>query len=342
MSLEPSGPGEFGFVDALMKRGFINLPRMLFDYTLDLGLDYDRIGKVFAVLSCVGGAGESPFGSYVVTRRSMPRDFDQVKTLVLQLQDEDITRCDEATENRITFSFTPLYSRLRAVFEDYYHEHQNEQAKQGPHPAVSLTERMLGRPLSVSEVRSVLDWVEDLGFSVEMVEAIIQEGQRQGKLQIKYLTGIAKNWAQRGLQTPEQAEAYNEEHYKNVGRHRNVKEAVGIKRSLTASEKALIERWYNEWGFDDDVILQACEQAVGSDKPLIYMNSVLEAWLAEGIRTLADVEAKMEQKRRTAAAGAEARPSRTRRKQLSQSNVILKGGKEDEEYYDGVFKRYSD
>lgn len=341
MSVEPVGPGEFGFVDALMKRGFINLPRMLFDYTLDLGLDYDRIGKVFAILSCVGGPGESPFGSYRVTRRSMPRDFDQVKTLVLQLQEDMITRCDRATENEITFSFTPLYARLRAVFEDYYHDYQCEQAKQGPHPAVTLAEQMLGRPLSVSEVRSVLDWVEELGFSVEMVEAIIQEGRRAGKLQMNYLTRIAQNWAQIGIQTPEQAEAYIQEHQRNAGRCRTVAQALGIKRALTASEQALIERWYGEWGFDDGVILEACEQAVGTENPLRYTNKVLKTWLTEGIRTTADIAAKAEQAMRTVAAGAEPqRTSRTRRKPAGQSNVILKRGKKDEEYYDSVFKRF--
>jgi len=341
MALGPVGPGELGFVEALMKRGFINIPRMLFDYTLDLGLDYDRIGKVFAVLACVGGPGESAFGSYTVTRRNTPRDFDQVRTLVLQLQEDMITRCDSVTDNEITFSFGPLFARLRAVWGEYRQAYEKEMASRGPHPAVALAEELLGRPLSARDVREILDWVEELGFTVEMVEAVLREGIRQGVTRMSYLKAIAHEWAQADLQTPEQVAAYLQEHQKIAARHRQATQALGIKRPLTAAEQAMIERWYGEWGFSDEVILQACDQAAGAKNPLQYTNKVLESWLQEGIRTAADLDRLMEQKRRTAAAGVDSRrPARGGRRSTSQSNVILKREKKDESYYDDVFKRY--
>lgn len=331
-----------------MKRGFINIPRMMFDYTLDLGLDYDRIGKIFAVLSCVGGPGESAFGLYTVSRRAMPRDFDQVRSLVLQLQEDAITRCDHVTDNEITFSFTPLYSRMRAVWDEYRLDHEQEQAQNGPHPAITLAERLLGRPLSDRDVREVLEWVEEFGFELDMVEAVIKEGKRQGVTRMSYLKAVAKGWVEAGIQSPEQATAYIQEHQKATTKYRQVTSALGIMRPLTASEQALLERWFNEWGFHDDVILQACERATGSKNPLQYTNKVLESWLSEGIRTPADLEQMAEQKRRTAAASAEAaRAARSNsgsnnRKPPGKSNVILKREKKDEGYYDSVFKRYSD
>jgi DnaD/phage-associated family protein len=341
MALGPLGPGEFGFVEALMKRGFINIPRMLFDYTLDLGLDYDRIGKVFAVLACVGGPGESAFGSYTVTRRGLPRDFDQVRTLVLQLQEDMITRCDKVTENEITFSFGPLFARLRAVWEEYRQEHEKEAARRGPHPAVALAEELLGRPLSARDVREILDWVDELGFTVEMVEQVLREGLRQGVTRMSYRSAIAREWAQADLPTPEQVAAYLQEHQKTAARYRQATQALGIKRPLTAAEQAMIERWYGEWGFSDEVVLQACELATGAKSPLQYTNKVLESWMQEGIRTVADLDKLMEQKRRTAAAGVEPRrTTRGGRRPPSQSNVILKREKKDDSYYDDVFKRY--
>lgn len=343
MALGPDGPGEFGFFEAMMKRGFVNIPRMLFDYTLDLGLDYDRIGKIFAVLACVGGPGESPYSVYTVTRRSTPRDFDQVRTLVLQLEEDMITRCDHVTENEITFSFGPLFARLFAVWEEYWHEHQKEQARKGPHPAVALAEQLLGRSLSARDVREILEWVDELGFTVEMVEAVLREGLRQGVTRMSYLKAIAREWAEAGLQTQAQVAAYLEEHQKTVARHRRATQALGIKRPLTAAEQAMIERWYEEWGFDDEVILQACEQAAGAKNPLQYTNKVLESWLQEGIRTRADLDRMLEQKRRTAAAGVEsARAARGGRRGSGQSNVILKREKKDDSYYEVVFKRYDD
>lgn len=343
MALGPDGPGEFGFLEAMMKRGFVSIPRMLFDYTLDLGLDYDRIGKIFTVLACVGGPGESPYTAYTVTRRNTPRDFDQVRTLVLQMEEDMITRCDHVTENEITFSFGPLFARLFAVWEEYWHEHQKETARKGPHPAVALAERMLGRSLSTRDVGSILEWVDEYGFTVEMVEAVIKEGFRQGVTRMSYLNSIAREWAEAGLETPEQAEAYIKEHEKTAARYRRATQALGIKRSLTAAEQAMIERWYEEWGFDDEVILQACEQAAGAKNPLQYTNKVLERWLQEGIRTRADLDRMVEQKRKSAAAGLDSgRSPRSGRRGSGQSNVILKREKKDDSYYEVVFKRYDD
>lgn len=343
MTRRAQGTGEFGFVEALMKRGFINIPRMLFDFTLDLDLDYDRIGKIFALLACVGGPGESAFGSYTVTRRATSRDFDQVRTLVMQLQDDMITRCEAVNENEITFSFGPLYSRLRAVWEEYRLEHEKEQAQSGPHPAILLAERMMGRPLSDRDVREILEWVDGLGFELEMVEAVIKEGQRQGVTRMGYLKAIAQGWADAGIQTSEQAAAYIQEHQKATAKYRQVTQALGIMRPLTASEQAVLDRWFNEWGFHDEVILQACERAVGSKNPLQYTNKVLEAWLNEGVRTSADLEKIVEQRKRTAAAGADVnRPGRNNRKPPAKSNVILRREKKDESDYDYIYKKFGE
>lgn len=343
MTRKPTGAGEFGFVEALMKRGFTNIPRMMFDYSVDLGLDYERIGQIFAVLACVGGPGEGAFGSYTVTRRNMPRDFDQIRRLVLQLQEDMITRCHAAGENEITFSFGPLYSRLRAVWEEYWLEHEKEQAQSGPHPSIAAAERLLGRPLSDRDVREVLEWVNDLGFELEMVEAVIKEGKRQGVTRMGYLKAIAQGWADARIQTPEQAAAYIQEHQKVTAKYRQVTQALGIMRPLTASEQAVLERWFNEWGFHDDVIFQACERAVGSKNPLQYTNKVLESWLAEGVRTPADLEQMVEQRKRTAAAGADvSRTGRNNRKPPAKSNVILRREKKDESDYDYIYKKFGE
>lgn len=346
MTRRPHGAGEFGFVEALLKRGFINIPRMLFDYMLDLGLDYDRIGRVYSILACVGGPGETAFGSYTLTRRAMPRDFDQVRSLALKLQEGDhpVTMVHEVSDNEFTFSFLPLYSRLRAVWEDYRVEHDKEQVQSGPHPAIAMAERLLGRPLSDRDVREILEWVDDLGFELDMVEAVIKEGQRQAVTRMSYLKKIAEGWAQAGIQSPQQAAAYIQEHQKAASKYRQVTQALGIMRPLTVSEQSMLERWFQEWGFQDDVVLQACERATGSKNPLQYTNKVLESWLAEGVRTPADLEQMAEQRKRTAAAGADMRAAgrNSRKPPAKPSNVILRRDKKDESDYDYIYKKFSE
>jgi DnaD/phage-associated family protein len=348
MTRSPHGAGEFGFVEALMKRGFINIPRMLFDYMPELGLDYDRIGRIYSIMAYVGGPGESAFGLYTVTRRAMPRDFDQIRSLALQLEEGDvpITRVDAVSDNEISFSFAPLYSRLRAVWEDYRHKFEEEQAQSGPHPAVAMVEKLLGRPLSDRDVRDVLEWVDEYGFSLEMIEAVIQEGRRQGIIKMSYLNRIAQGWAEAGIETPEQAAAHMQEHQKLKSKHTLVTQALGILRPLTATEQAMLDRWFNEWGFHDNVILQACERAAGSKNPLQYTNKVLEAWLAEGVRTPADLEQMVEQRKRNAAAARNSNagpvPGNKQRGRGQSSNVILRREKKDESDYDYIYKKFGE
>jgi len=339
--------GEFGFLEALLKRGFINIPRMLFDYMLDLGLDYDRIGRIYSLLACVGGPGESAFGAYTVTRRTMPRDFDQVRSLAVKLQEGDhpVTMVHAATDNEITFSFLPLYARLQGTWDEYRLKHEEEEAQTGgPHPAVALAERLIGRPLSDRDLREVLDWVEEFKFGPEMVEAVILEGKRQGVTRMGYLKAIAKGWAEAGVQTPQQAAAYIQEHQKAAAKYRHVTQALGIMRPLTASEQGVLERWFIEWGFHDEVIMAACERAVGSKNPLQYTNKVLESWLAEGVRTSADLERMVEQRKRTAAAGAD--PGRTggapNRKPPTRPGSTVRREKKDESFYDQIYKKFED
>ncbi len=337
--------GEFGFVEALMKRGFINIPRMLFDYMLDLGLDYDRIGRIYSLLACVGGPGESAFGAYTVTRRSTPRDFDQVRSLAVKLQEGDhpVTMVHAVSDNEVTFSFLPLYARLQGTWDEYRMQHEQEQEQSGPHPAVALVERLLGRPLSERDVREVLEWVGEFRFELDMVEAVIQEGKRQGVIRMSYLRAIAKEWAEAGVQTPQQAAAYIQEHQKTTAKYRHVTQALGINRPLTPSEQGVLDRWFIEWGFHDEVVMEACGRAVGSKNPLQYTNKVLESWRAEGVRKVADIAQLAEQRKRAAAAGAEpSHAGRGNRKQPAKSSVIQRREKKDESYYDHIYKKFGE
>lgn len=341
MSRLPIGGGDFGFVEALMKRGFINIPRMMFDYWADLGLDYDTIGKVFAVFACVGGPAESAFDAFAISRRSLPRDFDQLRALLSELEAEEIVRCELVEENEVIFSFIPLFSRIRATWESYREQREEELAEAGPHPAVATAERLFGRPLSDREVRDVLDWVDTLHFELDMVEAVIQEGKRQGVLRMSYLNAIARGWAEAGISSPEEARAYVQDHQKSAVKYRNVTQTLGIMRPLTAPEQAILERWFNEWGFSEEVVLEACSRSSGSKNPLQYTNRVLEAWMGDGIRTTADVEQMVAQKKRATAAGDQSRPGRGRRQPV-KSNVILQREKKDESYYDHIYKKFGE
>ncbi|MFZ5814161.1 MAG: DnaD domain-containing protein, partial [Bacillota bacterium] len=320
-----------------------NIPRMMFDYWADLQFDYHTIGKLFAILACVGGPGESAFGSYLITRKDNPRDFDQVRRLVKELEQEDLVRCEAESDTELAFSFVPLYSLLRSTWEDYRDKHDKEKAGGRPNPAIALVEQMLARTLSARDIKDVLHWVDDLGFSLEMVAAIINEGRRHHNTRMSYLNGIAERWAQEGIQTLAQAQADSEEFPKISAKHRQITAALGIRRPLTTTEQAMLEQWTAEWGFSTEMILAACERATGKANPMKWVHSALNGWLRDGIRTKADLERHLmeEKKREAAIASTSGAPGRTGRKPARSSNVILQRDEKDESEYDYIYKKFS-
>lgn len=337
MSRETGALEQLEFLQALVKRGFVPIPRMLSDYGAYLELDYDTIGKIFTVLALVGNSGESAFGDYAISRKEYPHDFDHIRNLIKDLEEKDLVRSEEETD-RIAFSFIPLYSRLRALWVQDLQRWEEASATEAKDPAVAMAEQLFGRPLSDREVSDILDWVDTYGFGPDMVKAVIDEGKSQGILRMTYLNQIARQWFEAGIKTPEQAVAHANQYRQAVGKHKRIVRYLGLGRPLNGAELGLLDKWTEEWGFSDEVVMRAAEEAAGVRNPLQYMNRVLENWRANGARTLADVDRLLSERRsRTRGEGSAPVSRRT-----ATSNVLLHREKKDDDFYDHLYKKFGE
>ncbi|MGE5675378.1 MAG: DnaD domain protein [Mycobacterium leprae] len=343
MAREPESMGELSFLAGLLKRGFVNIPRIIFDLSADLGLDYADMGKLFAVMACFGGPAENPFGPYHISRGTNPGDFDQVRTLVLELEQKELVLTKNQSDEEITFSFGPLLYRLRAYWEEKRALHEAEararaEAAAGRmvDPAVEAAERLLARPLSSGEVKDIQDWVDSFGFSVDLVQAVIEEGKRsQGNPRMAYLNQIARQWHQDGITTPQGAEEAAERRRQWTGKHKVFLGLLGLNRPITVPEHQLMDKWSEEWGFSNEVIIRALEASSGVAKPLHYANKILESWRTQDVRTVADAERAQAEHKRSQQPAEGGRSSNRRSSAPSNSNVFLKrDGKKDRAYDD--------
>ena len=66
---------------------------------------------------------------------------------------------------------------------------------------------------------------------------------------------------------------------------RKMLSACGLDRRPTESDRNTLAIWQN-WGFSDDMINEACKRAAGSSRPLIYVNAILSNWKSKNIFTL--------------------------------------------------------
>jgi DnaD/phage-associated family protein len=70
-----------------------------------------------------------------------------------------------------------------------------------------IIEQYIGKPLSVNEIRTVYYISEDLHFSGELIDYLVQYCVDRGKKDFRYIEKVAVNWASDGITTPRQAQA---------------------------------------------------------------------------------------------------------------------------------------
>ncbi len=151
-----------------------------------------------------------------------------------------------------------------------------------------IAESYIGRPLTPAEMKSILFFTDVLNFSEDLIDHLIAYCVDRGKKDFKYMEKVAINWAENGVTTPKQARKFSTKYDKNVY---TIMNALGKNNTPTAKEAEYITRWTGEYGFDMDIILEACERTVmATDRHrLEYAESILSNWHQENVRHKADI-----------------------------------------------------
>ena len=151
-----------------------------------------------------------------------------------------------------------------------------------------IAEQYLGRTLSSSDMKSILFFSDKLQFSDELIDYLLQYCVERGKKDFRYMEKVAVSWAQAGVTTSEEARRHSSRYDKSVY---SIMNALGKTSTPTQSEVSYIRRWMEEYGFETDVILAACERTVlATDKHrFAYADSILAAWHKAGVHHVSDI-----------------------------------------------------
>lgn len=141
-------------------------------------------------------------------------------------------------------------------------------------------EEVTGRLLGGQEPAGILSWIEDYGVSPALVVyAYSYCTSNRGNSKYKYVSAVVKEWAEKGLKTVEEAEAYLRENDSRHYLYKRVLKELGFMRNPTAQEKRIMDSWFDGLGFGIEKVLEACAKTSGISSPNInYVNSVLIAW----------------------------------------------------------------
>ena len=154
---------------------------------------------------------------------------------------------------------------------------------------VFITEQYLGKPLSSENIRSIIFMTDILQFSTDLIDYLVQYCVDRGKKDFRYIEKVAINWAQAGVSTPKEAAAYAIKYDKNIY---TVMNALGRTNAPTQKEASYIQKWFREYGFTPDIVLEACERcALATDKHRFeYTDGILQSWKENGVHTIQDIQ----------------------------------------------------
>lgn len=153
-----------------------------------------------------------------------------------------------------------------------------------------IIETYLKHTLSSTDTNMVLYWLDELHFSTDLVEYLVEYCITKGHSSLRYMNKVALGWANAGIKTVDQAKddaaAHSQIYY-------TVMKALGITgRNLVDSEVSLINKWVGEYGFDIELVKAACSKTISAiQKPSFeYTDSILANWRKKDVHTLKDVE----------------------------------------------------
>ena len=153
-----------------------------------------------------------------------------------------------------------------------------------------IVEQYLGKALNTSDVSTILYIHKDLNFSVDLIEYLIEYCVTNNHTGMSYIETVALAWFDKGIKSVVDAKSSAAIYSKRTS---IVSRAFGItNRTLTPVEMDFINRWYDEYGFDLEVIEEACKRTImAMAKPnFSYTDGILKKWKIANVRNLEDIK----------------------------------------------------
>lgn len=170
---------------------------------------------------------------------------------------------------------------------------------------IYVAEKYIGRPMTPTEIQNILYFFDELHFSIDLIEYLVEYCVTKGSCSTHYMEKVALEWYKDGITTVREAKANTNLYHRT---YYQVMNFFGIKgRGPTQPEITCIDRWVNTWHFTMDIIHEACNRTIiQTQKPSFqYADKILSQWHDAGIHHLSDIqpldEAHTQKKKRKAA-----------------------------------------
>ena len=160
-------------------------------------------------------------------------------------------------------------------------------------PMVSMltseAQASLGKAFGPKDCQRLVSLYVNDGWPVEVILLCCAHIAGQDWHTIAALDQELRHWRAAGVETGEDAEKHLNLLALRAMRETHVAEVLKIDpKALQLAERRMIDRWYEQMGFGDEMIDEAVLNADGKNE-VRYLNGILKGWYGKGWRTLQDV-----------------------------------------------------
>lgn len=153
-----------------------------------------------------------------------------------------------------------------------------------------VAQTYFGHLLSPTEIECIMFFYDDLHFSADLLEYLVEYCVSKGSTSIHYLKKVGLAWHESGIcdviSAKQETTTFNKHYY-------TILKAFGIRnRAPVEKEAEMMDRWLNTYGFTIDLITEACQRTVSKigQPSFQYAEGILSKWKEQGVRSMADVE----------------------------------------------------
>lgn len=163
---------------------------------------------------------------------------------------------------------------------------QNEEIVQ----LLYIAEQYLGKTLSATDIQKILFFYDELHFSSDLIEYLIEYCVSHNHKSIRYIESVAISWASQNITTVEMAKnsssRFNKDYF-------TILKSLGISgRNPVDTEISLMDSWLKEYSFTLDIIQEACSRTIlQTGQPSFqYTDKILREWKDKSVKNLNDIK----------------------------------------------------
>lgn len=101
---------------------------------------------------------------------------------------------------------------------------------------------------------------------------------------------MLSSWKNKGLKDKKDVEEYIASFKACTGLLRELRDRLGLERRESASDRKLLNKWQNEFGFSREALLHVADYAADKEKPMLYLDRVLCSFAGQGVKTPEDMD----------------------------------------------------